>query len=232
KSNRLISGSLVLIPPNILHTSYRIGEKVCRYSCIVFSCEFIASRMDDSIQKEILQPLFLDDFSENYITSIIELDLKETWHILSQCLSSQDISEYLKVKGLLLQMIAEIILTKKESSFKRKEESIRAFREKEILKYIEETYSEVLHLADLADVLNLSKEQFSRFFRQSFRQSPMQYLKEFRLQKASQLLINTNLSVEEIAGLTGFDNGNYFSRVFKSNLKVAPTKFREMTRSC
>lgn len=223
----LNKGAMVLFPPNVLHTAYRIESKHCCFSCAVFSENFISSITLDAIQKKVLIPLFVSDFSVNYLISMNGTRLTEQWQHLSKALSYQEPLNYLMVKGLLLQILSEILLQWNNSFSKEQPEGVRSKREKIVLNFLEDHFSELLTLDDLATSLNLSKEHFSRFFRQSFRQSPMQYLTQFRLQKACHLLINSDRSIEEIAQVTGFDNGNYFSRVFKKHLFVTPTEFRK-----
>lgn len=223
----LNKGAMVLFPPNVLHTAYRVETKHCCFSCAVFSEKFISSVTLDTIQKKVLIPLFISDFSENYLISTNGTKLNEQWEHFSKALSFKGPLKYLMVKGLLLQILSEILLQGNNSFSEKQSESIRSKREKKILNFLDDHFSEILTLDTLATSLNLSKEQFSRFFRQSFRQSPMQYLTQFRLQKACHLLINSDWSVEEIAQATGFDNGNYFSRVFKKHLLTTPSEFRK-----
>lgn len=222
-------GTLVIIPPNTLHTAYKIASTDCSFSCLVFSPHFIESSNDDEIQLKVLTPFFQDNFSEDYFISMNELELDKIWKKIVRSLNKQEFINYLLIKGLLIQIIAEILISKSSLINMPKNDSIREQREKNILNFLEENYMKKLTLKDLSDALNLSKEQFSRFFRDSFRQSPMQYLMQFRIQKASYLLIEKDWTINTIAEVTGFDSGNYFARVFKQHLELTPTEFRKMT---
>jgi AraC-like DNA-binding protein len=80
-----------------------------------------------------------------------------------------------------------------------------------------------LNVKDLAKMLHLSHQQFYRKLKALTDQTPNRYLRTFRLNKAKALLIADNdLNVSEVAYEVGFDNLNYFSRVFSEAFGVSP----------
>lgn len=94
------------------------------------------------------------------------------------------------------------------------------------IEYSEEYFDQNIGLDDLADEAGLSKYHFSRLFRKSVGMTPVQYINKIRLEKAVQLLNQTDLTVEEIGRNVGFSNGNYFCKVFKKLVGTSPEKFR------
>ncbi len=84
-----------------------------------------------------------------------------------------------------------------------------------------------LTLAAVARRTHLSEDHFGRLFRSEVGVSPMQYLRDARLQRARQLLHRTRLTVSEIAYEVGFRDPAYFSRVFKACTDgLSPREFR------
>ncbi|WP_125604992.1 AraC family transcriptional regulator [Lapidilactobacillus bayanensis] len=228
KSYILLAGEIALIPPNVLHTAYRLQERACTFSCVVFVPKFIASASADELQTELLQPLFSDGVGPLRLEkSAGDFELKRELDLLMMALDGQKYYDHLRAKGLLLQILAILFADKEDWVKSSVPSELRSRREKLILQFLEIHYAEKLTLADLAKVLKLSKEQFSRFFRQSFRRSPFQYLIQFRLQKACQLLISGDHTVTEIAEACGFESSNYFARVFKEHFNLSPTEFRQ-----
>ncbi len=53
------------------------------------------------------------------------------------------------------------------------------------------------------------------------------YINKFRIERATQLLTQTDLSIMEIADMTGFNNQRYFSTVFKQTIGSSPSKYKE-----
>ena len=83
-----------------------------------------------------------------------------------------------------------------------------------------------LSVDDLARAANLSRWHFSRRFRASVGIGPHQYILEARMQLAAFLLLNTRLSVKEIAHRCGYEDPSYFCKAFKGVNGAAPGDFR------
>ena len=65
-------------------------------------------------------------------------------------------------------------------------------------------------------------------FKKQFGMGFSEYVNGKRLEKAKELLETTSLSVRDVAITVGFSEANYFSRLFKQNLGMSPTEFRNM----
>lgn len=94
------------------------------------------------------------------------------------------------------------------------------------IRQIQSQYAAPLSLDDIAANAGLSKYHFSRVFLSKTGIQPMQYLRKIRIEKASALLGQSTKSIETIARETGFDNSNYFIRVFKSIVGMTPNQYR------
>ena len=81
--------------------------------------------------------------------------------------------------------------------------------------------------ADLADLLNFSSTYFPRIFRKSFGTSPRRWIMENRIRTGTQMLIDSNLNVNEIAFELGYDDPHLFSRQFKSVMGVSPREYAQ-----
>jgi AraC-like DNA-binding protein len=84
-----------------------------------------------------------------------------------------------------------------------------------------------LTLADLSAEMRLSASYLSALFKEKTRYSPIQLFTSLRMQKASQLLKETRLTVKEIAREMGYADPYIFSRAFKLVMGVSPKKFRD-----
>ena len=95
-----------------------------------------------------------------------------------------------------------------------------------VLYYIEAHYKEPIALSELAALMNISTMYFSNSFKAAFHISPKQYILSKRLTESQRLLLETDLSVKEIAYAVGFENENYFSEFFASKVGISALKFR------
>lgn len=93
--------------------------------------------------------------------------------------------------------------------------------------YIEKNFCEDISAARLASECGYSERQLSRLFKLTFSQTPTQYITGLRMQKARQMLAGSEMSIGEISWSCGYDDQNYFSRIFKKYTGTAPTKYRE-----
>lgn len=82
-------------------------------------------------------------------------------------------------------------------------------------------------LQEAAEVANLSKEAFCRFFKERTGTTFTEFLNQFRIQEACKLLLETDLSISVIAFQVGFQNLSYFNRTFRKLQGITPKGFRE-----
>ena len=94
------------------------------------------------------------------------------------------------------------------------------------VKLMENHIADPCNLSDLADASGISKRQINRLFKQKLGRSTMGYYRDMRLDKARNFLINSGLSLTEIAFATGFANSSHFSRLFKNYFGRPPSSFR------
>ncbi len=94
-------------------------------------------------------------------------------------------------------------------------------------KYIEDHFDKDISLDDVSRVVNISPYYFSKVFKEESGLNFIEYLTNIRIDKAKELLENSNLSIKEICVSCGYTDPNYFSRSFKKNVGVTPTEYKE-----
>jgi two-component system response regulator YesN len=94
--------------------------------------------------------------------------------------------------------------------------------------YIAKHYTKPIKLEDVAQAVNLSQYYFSRVFKQEKGLSFTEYLTQKRIDCAKTLLNSSQLSVKEIAYESGFQDPNYFSKIFKRITGMTPSEFKDL----
>lgn len=94
------------------------------------------------------------------------------------------------------------------------------------LEHIHEHYAEPIPMLRLAEISGMSERSFQRHFKQSFRLGPAAYVRQFRLGKACQLLIETEKTITVVAQETGFSDHSHLVREFSRLLGESPGKYR------
>lgn len=98
---------------------------------------------------------------------------------------------------------------------------------KDAVDYIKMNYGKDLSLEGISQKFNISSYYFSRLFKEETGEKFIDYLTGIRLIQAKHLLKNTDKSMKEICIEVGYLDPNYFSRIFKKNIGLTPSEYRE-----
>ena len=99
-----------------------------------------------------------------------------------------------------------------------------------VIAFIEEHYMEDISLELLADCVGYSPNYLSMVFKSQYGINLFEYLNKYRIEKAEELLLETNLYSYEIAVKTGFSDDSYFSKTFKKYTGHSPNEYRKKVR--
>ena len=95
---------------------------------------------------------------------------------------------------------------------------------KKAIAFIRLNYQSGITMNAVAEYTGISERYLRRLFSQYLNLSPLDYLNQIRINKAVELLRNTEMSVKEVCYLCGFQSPQYFSRVFKQQMGISPRK--------
>lgn len=87
-------------------------------------------------------------------------------------------------------------------------------------------YMQDISLEEAAEAMGMSSFYFSRFFRTAYNRTFLEYLTAYRIERAEELLRQTDIPVREIAPRVGYTDANYFTKVFKRHCGCTPTDYR------
>ena len=112
-------------------------------------------------------------------------------------------------------------------SFNTETTSYNSRRIENIMKYLNNNFSENITLADAAKIAGMAEVSLSRFFKLRTGKTFIDTLNEVRLGHATRMLIDTTNSINEIAYKCGFNNISNFNRIFKKKKDSTPKEFRQ-----
>lgn len=133
-----------------------------------------------------------------------------------------DMSDIDTIKQWFMTKISDAcknVLNKREERASSVIEQAKAF--------IRQNYSKDISLDEVSRQANISPYYFSKIFKEETGENFIEYLTNIRIEKAKDLLINTEYSMKEICTMCGYADPNYFSRSFKKNVGLSPTEFKE-----
>ncbi len=207
-------GALLLVRPGIWH-SYEPNPKTGWTEYFV--------GFDGEMMRRVISDAFPADSSNVYQVN----DLSEVVEIFRKALEwaradTEDTMLYLKalLSLLLSKIVSSRSINPKDGQNTTKiVAKARAYMEKNIHKKID--------MNDIANMLGVSYTSFAVAFKEQTSESPVRFLRKLRLQKARYELLNTNMSVKQIALDCGFSSSEYFCNFFKEEVGKTPSYFRE-----
>lgn len=135
-----------------------------------------------------------------------------------------------RVQSLVLFLVSDLVEFRRPEG--ESEQLRRSYQElRPAIDFMDREFAQAPDLATVAGHVHMSPGGFHRKFSQAFKVTPHDYIMRKRLNMASQLLLTTDLSIEEVAYRSGFNDPYYFSKVFKRQSGVSPSRVRASRES-
>lgn len=100
-----------------------------------------------------------------------------------------------------------------------------------LFEHIERHHQAAITVEDAAALARMSQSSFMRFFKDATGQSFVGYLNGFRIARAQQLLVTTDLTIAEVGQRTGFCDQSYFGLVFRKLHGISPREYKQRAES-
>jgi len=224
-------GDIILIPPGRIHGAFRNNESPCVFYAIVFHPSFISSSLNDIIQQDFIEPFFISTNRKYYRINKDSAGYDEILNSTTDIIDLYNKKRFgyeIFIKSHIFRILSILVKYHTSQAIEEKtNNSLAADRMKKTLGFMEQNYRQKFSLTCWAASVNLSREQFCRFFKKHFNKTPIEYLTYYKIRKAADLLINTGLPIIDIALETGFESANYFTIVFKRLTGKTPSDFRK-----
>ena len=128
------------------------------------------------------------------------------------------------IKGLVYTLVAYLVRNYSKPAVSK--HNLELFAKAET--YIESHYSERITRDDIAKLCYVSNSYISRYFKDITGKTLMEYINEYRIKKSMTRIEEGNVSISSIALLSGFEDINYFSRVFKKVTTMTPSQYKKL----
>jgi AraC-like DNA-binding protein len=96
----------------------------------------------------------------------------------------------------------------------------------EAISYIDHNFQNDISVENIAEVCGLNRSYFGKIFKQATGKTPQEFLINYRMIKATELLMLTEMPISDISKAVGYDNPMHFSRAFKTIYEVSPRTWR------
>lgn len=223
----LSEGNGVFINSKVLHRFHSpAGAVIPNFVCMPF---FIAPQ-DSLIYYKYILPVISSSSSFQIFYDGIPWQAKAL-SIIKQIIAVQDCTSSRELAtSSLLQMLWLEIYENADIEYAecRTDDSASSqARLQLMMQYIHLNYRHDISLDDISVYAGISKSTILNLFRKYLHIAPINYLINYRLKEAAQLLSNTEKKINTISDETGFNNVDYFCRLFKKHYHLTPTEYRK-----
>ena len=232
ESIRLKKGDILIVNCGVLHSMRTDLNNPLYYKSVVFSLGFLAGQPGDICQECVVSPLMENRAEFCHHIKVGDPGYEKIWnafHQIHTCHTEKKPYFYVKLKMLFFdffyEMLAEHYIIPAGTEQNKSLAAVKA-----VLDHISGHYRENLTVAELSAISNYSEYYFMKLFRQYTGKTLVEYINDFRMEKAKHLLTHTDTPVTEIAMNVGFNITSYFIKKFQAANEVSPHRYRKNMR--
>ena len=225
---RIQEGEGIFVNSRQLHLIHADKDEECELLCLIFHPIILCS--SNHITENYVKPLI-----ENTDIPYVCLNSEIAWqkNILENIAKIEehcsDERGHVRVMSLLFDMwdilFQNVIPTSAESETNKDLSCM-----KNMISYIQKNYRSKIKLSDICEAGNVGKSKCNTLFDKYYNVSPIEYVKNFRIEQGAKLLTLSDMSVTDIAYDVGFTDGSYFTKAFSERIGITPLKFRSIGR--
>ena len=227
----LSSGNGIFISSQALHSFSLHGREKAIMPNIVFLPVLLYGTGESVFWEKYMKHLLLDNaFMNVFLTREIawQAKLLDYAQEAFDCLTKEEYGYEFRVRSLLSEIALLLLENRKNmdaSLEKRNRTDINRLRT--MLLYIQTHYTEPVSVQQIAGSAFISSRECIRCFKKIVGITPIQYVIEMRIQKAKQLLLETELPMLEVGISCGFEDQSYFTKVFRQKTGITPFQYRK-----
>lgn len=230
----LQTGQGLFINTAILHEVHQFGKETCRLHSIVFHPRLVGGSLDSIYWQNYLQPIMSDISLHGILLTPAAdwqadiLNLTEAaWHA---CETEESGYEFF-VREQLSRIVFSLAKNRPAEKKRPDEKALRDdTRIKQMLQYIHDHFGEPMDTAQIAESAMISESEALRCFHTMINTTPIQYVKQYRLGRAAELLTSTTEKIVTIGLHCGFQEMSYFARSFRQAYGCTPSEYRKNRR--
>ncbi|MFW6030242.1 MAG: AraC family transcriptional regulator [Halanaerobiales bacterium] len=148
--------------------------------------------------------------------------------VMSEMVSINKItkSNELRLLSLLYYFLSILIEETNNNNNFQDTNKLKSTYIKAAVSFIEKNYSRKITIKELANNIGLDRSYLYSVFQEILEQSPQEYLINFRINKACELMNNKTLNIGDVSRSVGYKDPLYFSKIFKKIKGLSPSEYR------
>ncbi len=222
------TGDGIFLASRALHAAEDPDQTSAGLHSAVFHARLVGGSMDSVFWQKLVQP-FWHDAAQRYV--VLHADIPDDKRILDALEAAwqavaQECDDYENLTRYHLSRALGLLSRRCVASETTRQERADSERIREMLSYIEANYGEELTVEMIAQSAAISPSVCLRCFGRTLGTTPIQYVKQLRLEKSAQMLKQTRQTVKEIAMECGFRDVSYYTKAFRQRYGLPPLACR------
>ncbi len=227
-----LPGETVIIPSNVeMKIDFPEASKHNPTQCLALAIDHF--KINETLQflnerypKEGQNNFWKLDYDNYFFYNNIEL-ASTINKLIKECMSSSITKDAL-ADLTLQELLVRIIQTQTAKSIDTNKLTDKNNPMVPVLEYIRANIRESINLKELSDKACMSPTSFYRYFKRELGMSPIEFILSEKIKQAKQLLKDPNVQINEVSYASGFEDSNYFIRIFKKYEGVTPKQYQLM----
>lgn len=227
-----LPGETVIIPSNVeMKIDFPEASKHNPTQCLALAIDHF--KINETLQflnerypKEGQNNFWKLDYDNYFFYNNIEL-ASTINKLIKECMSSAITKDAL-ADLTLQELLVRIIQTQTAKSIDTNQLTDKNNPIVPVLEYIRANIRESINLKELSDKACMSPTSFYRYFKRELGMSPIEFILNEKIKQAKQLLKDPNVQINEVSYASGFEDSNYFIRIFKKYEGVTPKQYQLM----
>ena len=218
-------GDVVFINPETIHRAKPID---CIYECIIFNPNFFATTTSC---KNFIDNILNHEYMVNELITTDISEFESTVNIAFETIKEGNKSNKFTIISAIYALFGIILdkhLYTDFSLHSKIPQDKNLIKFKKTLAYIRSNYDKPITLTDMANNMEMSTRYFCSVFKNMTQKTPIEYLNEYRIEKSARKLLNSDMSITDIAYSCGFNDLSYFIKTFKRIKGITPRLYRNI----
>ena len=227
KNYRVFAGDMILVAPDSIHEIRQFKNEKFVYYNILFKFSLLEEDEQNLLYKKYFYP-----FEEGSLQAPVYLPssdasnrkIFENIKYFVENWQDEFSDKLLEVKASIFAVVKEIFdISVKVDASKINDSTFS--RMKPLLSYLQDNYSKAISIKEAAELCNYSESFFMKVFKARTGFTFTDYLNNYRLEKAEEILKQTDCNLSETAAMCGFESLSYFIKRFRQKFGITPHKF-------
>lgn len=218
-----------MVNSNVLHRSRRLSSQKENIQLLhIFDPSFLSGGGGNQMENKYILPLISDRKIEMIALHSEKMNEKKIIEQIRQtfAISDQEWGYEFRLRASLTQIWLDLLQIVQTEQIIKKESGKADEKIKCLMIYVHEHYKDPISIDELAESVFISKRVCYRLFQENLHMTPVEYIHSYRLQRASQMLVNSGKTITEIAQECGFGSSSYFGKLFRKKMKCTPEQYR------